>query len=71
MSKVRIEGATEKDGKAYCDNCNSDLSVEGSVEMAYHADGAKEYIWAYKCQKCGNIIKTICQRSAAGAVYWE
>lgn len=29
------KGATEKDGKMYCDNCNSDLSVEGSVEVAY------------------------------------
>lgn len=64
------KGAIERDGKMFCEECDNDLSVKGSVKFVAHFDGAKTYGYTYNCNKCRNIIKQTFDRSPEDAAYW-
>jgi hypothetical protein len=65
-----ITGAIEKDNKVLCAECGNDLTVEGSVEMVTHIDGIDFYSTTFKCTKCGNLIKQVCERNEEDRQWW-
>lgn len=50
------KGATEKEGKYFCEKCGNDLSAEGSVKFVAHADGVDFFENIYNCAKCKNVL---------------
>lgn len=65
-----ITGAIEKNNKVLCEKCGNDLTVEGSVEMVFHQDGVDFYSTTFKCTKCGNLIKQVCERTPEDMLLW-
>lgn len=65
-----ITGAIEKGNKVLCEKCGNDLTVEGSVEMVTHIDGIDFYSTTFKCTKCGNLIKQVCERTPEDMLLW-
>lgn len=71
MSKPSVRGAIEREGKYFCEGCDNDLSVAGSVQFVAHGDGPKHYFNTYNCNKCGNPVTMKFERSKEDAAYWE
>lgn len=53
MAMTEEKGIKRTNGKAFCEACGNDLSVNGSVRHVAHLDGAKCYTDCYECTKCG------------------
>lgn len=71
MGKPTVRGAIERGGKYFCEGCDNDLSVEGSVRFVAHGDGPKHYSNTYNCAKCSKPITMTYERSKADSAYWE
>lgn len=49
-------------------NCSD--GADHDFESIMHADGSDSYTWLFKCEKCGEYVKIVTQRTGEDKEYW-